>query len=357
MTVSIPSGTVFCDSTVIARVTISGDFPAGSKLQSITLRVYEGYEGYDVYAKYQDIRWEYDPGQQTYYKDIHTALSALMPLPTFNPNNVTVGSSGRMDQIGYGVCVGISYLKEDKETKTKTWYDSFDEDIGDYVGSSGGTAIRGRLTDYELQSLGQDSALAVSKSLSRKPVDEIEIIGNIAGMSSPIISTSSARNGSAPTFCFERFDREKHKRVYLDTTPDTYRLFCFINGLGCPELVYARTLKSMGVTVDKSIFSRERQVGYGADMMGTDVGVQNSPVAQTYSMSSGAVSRQWALWWATEFLTASRYWIWQDTMWVPCTVTADKKEVQIYNRAKAESPCINFNVKMGMSGVPQLSRF
>lgn len=353
MNISAPMGTVFSDSPVIVKISVAGKFTNESRLQTITLRVFKD----DAFTgKHQDIRWEYDPEQQVYYKDIHTALGALMPLSTFDPNGVSVGNWVNVGKISYGLYVGVSYLEVDEKTKIKVWKDEIALKEG-MTTNNGMSAIRGRLTDYELRSSPDSTpVLTGSRTLSRKPVGEIEVIGNVAGMNPPIISTSSAGNGT-PTFRFVQYDAKTHTNIYLDTTPDAYRLFCFINSLGCPELVYARTLKSMGVIVDKSTFSRERQVGYGADMMGTDVGVQNSPVAQTYSMSSGAVSRQWALWWATEFLTASRYWIWQDTMWVPCTVTADKKEVQIYNRAKAESPCINFNVKIGMSGVPQLSRF
>jgi hypothetical protein len=67
-------------------------------------------------------------------------------------------------------------------------------------------------------------------------------------------------------------------------------------------------------------------------------------------MSSGYVTREWAEWWAKEFLKAHQWWMLYEGSYVPVVVKEAKKSNGIYDRSKQQMPHIDFTVTLALEG-------
>jgi hypothetical protein len=79
---------------------------------------------------------------------------------------------------------------------------------------------------------------------------------------------------------------------------------------------------------------------------------------RSWQMSSGYVTREWAEWWATEFIGGKRkrWWmLWQGPglatpRYVPVVVEPAKKSINIYDRAKQQLASVDFTVTLALEG-------
>ena len=67
-------------------------------------------------------------------------------------------------------------------------------------------------------------------------------------------------------------------------------------------------------------------------------------------MSSGYQTREWAEWWAMEFLMARQWWMRLNNMFLPVTVTPAQSDTGIYDRSKQQMPHVDFLVKLALEG-------
>lgn len=122
------------------------------------------------------------------------------------------------------------------------------------------------------------------------------------------------------------------------------RYFEFVNRFGAVESVY-----TYGRLVRKSSLNQERQVkrhdtSFKPTARYIKVTLQEE---QTLELSTGPVSREWAKWFANEFLTAEQAWMYSDAAgdMVPVLVESDE-DISVYDESKAEVLDIPFKVTM-----------
>ena len=78
---------------------------------------------------------------------------------------------------------------------------------------------------------------------------------------------------------------------------------------------------------------------------------------RSWQMSSGYVTREWAEWWAMEFLGGKRKQWWMrypigdaSGTYVPVIVTPAKQDISIYDRSKQQTPHVDFTVTLALEG-------
>lgn len=154
---------------------------------------------------------------------------------------------------------------------------------------------------------------------------------------------------TVPTFNIRWFRiKAATKDWYLDKNASDYKMFLFLNRLGVPETVCARTLESLSVDATPTTYKIEQPVHRLPTTTRTSH-IFQPETYDKYEMSSGACSRAWARWWIKEFLGASQWWVAIGDMWIPCVVVPAKKSIELYNSAKAQALSINFTVTIDLS--------
>lgn len=69
-----------------------------------------------------------------------------------------------------------------------------------------------------------------------------------------------------------------------------------------------------------------------------------------WKMSSGYVNKEWAQWYAREFLMAKHYWLQRDGKWLPVAITPDKDSVMTYDKNDPSLMSVNFTVRAAFKG-------
>lgn len=69
-----------------------------------------------------------------------------------------------------------------------------------------------------------------------------------------------------------------------------------------------------------------------------------------WKMSSGYVNKEWAQWYAREFLMAKHYWLRKDGLWLPVAITPDSGSVMTYDKNDPSLVAVNFTVMAAIKG-------
>lgn len=133
--------------------------------------------------------------------------------------------------------------------------------------------------------------------------------------------------------------------VIRDTVP--YMDFLFVNRRGAVETCSAKMLESLDISVETKQYARSEAPTYKPSRSIMTVA---SGGRRSWSMSSGYQTREWAEWWALEFLMARRHWMLYKGKYVPVTVTPSKKATSIYDRTKQQMPSVEFTVTLALEG-------
>jgi hypothetical protein len=67
-------------------------------------------------------------------------------------------------------------------------------------------------------------------------------------------------------------------------------------------------------------------------------------------MSSGWVNREWAQWFACEFLMAKHYWIPKGGRWLPVAITPDSDSIVTYDKNDPSLLAVNFTATAAIKG-------
>lgn len=127
-------------------------------------------------------------------------------------------------------------------------------------------------------------------------------------------------------------------------------LFQFVNGFGVVETISAEMLESLEISGETEVDVVTAPSSFGSPRQ--DI-VRRSNRKNVYKCSSGYVNREWAEWWANEFLGGdafrrsghSQCWVRIDGNWLPCTVTPDD-DITLYDRSKPGLTQIEFEVRV-----------
>lgn len=141
--------------------------------------------------------------------------------------------------------------------------------------------------------------------------------------------------------------------VLRDSQP--YVDFLFINRRGAIETCSGMMKESMGIDVDMKQYSRVGRPSFKPSRSLMAIGTDGR---RSWQMSSGYVTREWAEWWANEFLAGKRkqWWmLWQSPgmsspRYVPVTIKPAKNSTNIYDRQKQQMPSVDFTVTLALEG-------
>lgn len=123
--------------------------------------------------------------------------------------------------------------------------------------------------------------------------------------------------------------------------------FLFVNSRGVFETISVLPYESLSYEVISSRKSLSQLPSYAPKPIAT---THKQGGGAVWQMSSGYVSREWADWYASEFLMARQYWMWHDNKWLPVVVEPDSDTVMVADRNDPSLMAVNFTVRSAVSG-------
>jgi hypothetical protein len=138
-----------------------------------------------------------------------------------------------------------------------------------------------------------------------------------------------------------------HNLYVIDEPADAY-ILRFINGMGCMESLHVESLvkREVPITTDKHTVAKQETLKKFSRSV-----VRKSNDRETWSLTSGALDREWASWYIHEFLMSEQVWIQMGTLWIPCHVVPEETTV-LEDRQKAQPYEVQFRLEMDINGSP-----
>ena len=338
-------GSYFADSPVIIRV--SGlAWPASSPFTIVRVDVvYGGKVVGDFHA---------DTGGQTEITfDISSALQAIWA--DYDYDAELAAANGRSSTTrgyrSYSMEVYTEYL--DDGVFTQTHSGSF----------SSGKCMIGGLTEWERSRVGNADASTQEFTnprygdASTKPHQSgsaPERVGSLSPTSWVDLSTNGTTSHyyAAGATMGGDGNSDHAPLVLRDSVP--YVDFLFLNRRGAVETCSGQTLEAMGINVKVTQYSRTERPSFSPVRSLMAIGQDGR---RSWQMSSGYVTREWAEWWALEFLGGKRKQWWMrypfgdaNGTYVPVIVEPAKQSISIYDRAKQQMAHVDFTVTLALEG-------
>ena len=127
-----------------------------------------------------------------------------------------------------------------------------------------------------------------------------------------------------------------------------YADFIFVNRRGAVETCSALNLEAMTVSTEVKQYARIERPSFKPSR--TIFSIAQGGPRREWQMSSGFQTREWAEWWAMEFLMARRHWMLYQGQYVPVVIEPAKKATSIYDRTKQQMPSVEFTVALALEG-------
>lgn len=356
------NGTYFSDSPVVIEIT-GLEWPKDGNVPTSPFNIVR------VEVVYNDEvigKFHADTGGQSSIEfDISSALRTIWSSYDFSnevtkANNALNGSDPQVSNPrirSYSLRVYTEYINKDgvfEQTQCK--------DSQQRTTIPGGSCVTGGLTEWERSIMtGDNKSISYWDSsnkrhgdASTKPTSSLERVGKNSITSWVDFTNAGTQTIFYPSGTTPASDSATaHAPLVLrDGIP--YQDFIFRNRRGAVEACSALMMESMDVDVETKNYGRvERPAFRPSRSIMTQL--EDGP-RRSWSMSSGHVSREWAEWWATEFLTARRVWmLWKGpgmntAKFVPVTITPAKKSTSIYDRAKQQMPHVDFTATLALEG-------
>lgn len=341
-------GSYFSDSPVIIRV--SGlDWPKINPSPFTIVQVNVVYGGKVVGNFHADTG-----GQTEITFDISTALQAIWADYTYAAE-LSAGDSRGSTTRGfrsYSMEMFTEYIADDgvfATSPTATF--------------PGGKCMIGGLTEWERSLVGNADASAHEFTnlrygdASTKPHQSdspLERVGSLSPTSWVDLGASGTTSHyySAGTTMSKDSNTDHAPLVLRDSVP--YVDFLFINRRGAVETCSGHTLESMGINVKITQYGRTERPSFNPVRSLMAIGQDGR---RSWQMSSGYVTREWAEWWALEFLGGKRKQWWMrypigdaNGTYVPVIVEPAKQNISIYDRTKQNMPHVDFTVTLALEG-------
>lgn len=344
--------TYFADSPVV--IDISGlEWPGTSPFNVVRVEVL--YQGKVVGEFRNDTG-----GQATVSLDISSALQAIWAGYDFSDNEVAcakTAAGGRASDYyrayrDYSLKVYTEYLSSDGVFTTTN---------SDEI--TGGQCAIGSFTEWERSTIPSKEAADVLYrehenlrygDASTKPTDTPERVGSLSPTSWVDLDATDTISIFYPYNTQPAADsRKDHAPLVLrDSVP--YVDFLFLNRRGAIETCSGQTLESMSINVKVTQYSRTERPSFSPVRSLMAIGQDGR---RSWQMSSGYVTREWAEWWAMEFLGGKRKQWWMryplgdaNGTYVPVIVEPAKQNISIYDRSKQNMPHVDFTVTLALEG-------
>ena len=347
-----PRKTYFADSPVV--IDISGlEWPGNSPFNIVRVEVLYGGK---VVGEFKGDTG----GQSTVSFNISSALQAIWADYDYNSYEVAcakTAAEGRASDYyrayrDYSLKVYTEYLSSDGVFTTTN---------SDEI--TGGRCAIGGFTEWERSTIQSKEAADVSYrehenlrygDASSKPTDTPERVGSMSITSWVDVQSAGTQSVFYPANAEPAADSQQmHAPIVLrDSVP--YVDFLFINRRGAIETCSGQTLESMGVNVKITQYSRTGRPSFNPVRSLMAIGQDGR---RSWQMSSGYVTREWAEWWALEFLGGKRKQWWMrypigdaNGTYIPVIVEPAKQNISIYDRSKQNMPHVDFNVTLALEG-------
>ena len=134
--------------------------------------------------------------------------------------------------------------------------------------------------------------------------------------------------------------------VYVVPAHSQRYSFQFVNSLGVVESISCQCLPSFATERE----AEEHVVTRGGSFHQFSRYVNRiGKSRKVLNLSTGPITEEWADWWIHEFLTATTVWIYLDSRWLPCTITADDT-LEGTDRASPALVEVLFSAKLNING-------
>lgn len=347
--------TYFADSPVL--IDVSGlDWGRSSSSPFTVVRIEVLYNGLVV----GDFRAD-TGGQSSISFDISSALRSIWSVEDFRDEVADAQSA----------CGGSSpsepWTRGYKSYSLIVYTEYIDSRDGTFTTTSsgiipGGRCMTGGLTEWERSLLVEPSDADASHlsgtnrrngDASTKPVSSPERVGRHSITSWVDIGAAGTQSVFYPSGApFSPDSLQAHAPIVLRDPSVSYVDFLFLNRRGAVETCSALMLESESVEVSGETFARSERPSFrpSRSLMTISSGGRKS-----WSMSSGYQVRDWARWWAMEFLRSRLWWMRYPIgeasgRFVPVVVKPSKSGASIYDRSKQQMQSVDFTVTMGLEG-------
>ena len=360
----------FCDSPVI--ITVNGlTWPAGSPFDTVHVDVMHGGAAVGEYRKDTEglasATFDISQALRVIWSDyafageLKAAAKAAGAPGRDSQTTVNAGyqpeqdadhsSLGTLNCRGYSLRVRTEYLDQASGRFTESLVLSRD----------GGLCITGGLTEWErygMKNQGQNAFAWLTGSnrrngdASTKPTATPERVGRYSLTSWTGLQGQGVRSVFCPDSAAAGDDStNKHAPIVLRDSQD-YADFLFVNRRGAVETCCAMTKEAMDVSQEKKRYSRIEGPVFSPERT---VAVTGTRPRHSWQMSSGYQTREWAEWWATEFLASRRHWMRypvgaEKGTYLPVVIEQAKKGQTVYDRAKQQYQSVEFTVTLLTDG-------
>lgn len=131
--------------------------------------------------------------------------------------------------------------------------------------------------------------------------------------------------------------------------------FLFLNRRGAVETCSGLTKEAMNIAVDVKQYAHVERPSFRPSRSLMALGTDGR---RSWQMSSGYVTREWADWWAMEFLGGKKKLWWMKykgpgqsaAAYVPVIIEPSKKSIGIYDKNKQQLPHVDFTVTLALEG-------
>ena len=344
-------GLNFAHSPIIVQV-VAGNFPANAYLCKVRLRVACTFLLYDANGNYTAVNSEHPfsaeaASGQTIPFNIASAIRSA--LARFSPDANEILRSGETFTypfVRYHLYAKDEYmLRNVKYETTETVFGGLNNDVPavNGIGVAGGLSAMER---FRTENFPSEQANSFT-NLSRKPTNgEVYAVGDI--ITHAYFDTQSnrvvAENATITQGVGSYFSGTR--QAFGDPTADR-RLFAFLNSFGVVETASALSKENL----EWETGSEEADLSQAPSFHPAPVRTMiQTGGLESYGCSSGPQTREWIAWWATEFLTAKKYWMYDNGLWLPCTITPSAEKITIYDKAEQNLQTVDFNVTPALNG-------
>jgi len=313
-------------------------------------------------------------GQSSTSFDISSALRVIWAGYNYSGELSAAANprSCQRDYRAYSLRIYTEYLASDDGG---VYTETICEDEHGNTTIPGGQCLIGHLTEWERKQIVEDPAnTAVDKKAnadvsywegknprngdaSTKPDGSPERVGSMSITSWVDVHAEGTQSvfypANAATDPSAQYSTRPHAPLVLrDSQP--YVDFLFVNRRGAVETCSGLTLESMGIDVNVQQYARVERPSFKPSRSLMAIGQDGR---RSWQMSSGYVTREWAEWWAMEFLGGKRKQWWMryplydpNGRWVPVIIQPSKQSISIYDRSKQQLPHVDFTVTMALEG-------
>ena len=319
----------FADDPIVVTV-IPNQFEDGGTFRQVAIKIKVDYVGDKENREYDFFLPAVDNATPV-IGDVSSAIRSTLAQWEYDADSIVVGSSVTYPHASFSV---TAWEREMDTSGNVINYPSSEQ--GPYRAYLGGVGEYSRFIhgeaypQYNSESGRLEYPSGVEFAFTSKPVDEKFQYGQ------PRCTTSF--NGT-----------NVETSVSLATVfPAPYNgLFLFVNRYGVFETISTIGRESLGYEIRAERKSLSQPPSYASNPIAI---AHKQGGGAVWQMSSGFVSREWADWYASEFLMARLYWMRHEGFWLPVTVEPDGDTVMVYDRSDPSLIAVNFIVRAAVSG-------